>query len=280
MRVIIIGAKGMLGRELMTVCQVRGHEVIGYALPEVDITKIEKIEGIEGCDWVINCAAYTDVDKAEEEPTKAFEVNACGAGRISRICKENKCGILQVSTDYIFDGMWNIPYKENDQANPLNTYGMSKHIGETLSWRENSEVLIIRTQCLFGKYGENFVRFILNQVEAGKKELDIIDDQVMCPTYVGHLAEAMLFLMEKDIKGETVHVSSEGFCSWCEFAKEILKVRGIKDILVKPIKAEDSKSKAIRPRWSVLDKDLYRSLTGKDMPTWQESLREYLRNEV
>jgi dTDP-4-dehydrorhamnose reductase len=268
----------MLGRAVMTACQGHGHEVAGYDLPEIDITKMDGRE-IEECDWIVNCAAYTQVDNAEDEPTKAFEVNACGAGRLARMCNANKWRMLQVSTDYVFDGTMMIPYKEEDQTNPLNNYGMSKFIGETLVWRECPDVLIVRTQSLFGNYGANFVRAILKQVEAGK-ELNVVDDQISCPTYVGHLAEAMVSLIEKDIKGETVHVSSDGFCSWLQFARAILEAKGIKDVLVNPIFTENLKSKALRPKWSVLNKDLYMSLTGKDMPTWQEGLKEYLANMI
>lgn len=278
MKIVIIGWKGMLGRALTGMCQACGHEVAGYDLPELDITKMDGREVEEG-DWIVNCAAYTHVDRAEQEPTKAFEVNACGAGRVARMCAANGWKMLQVSTDYVFDGTLQTAYNEEDQTNPLNSYGMSKFIGESLVWKEHPTALIVRTQSLFGNHGPNFVKSILRQVAEGKTELNVVDDQVSSPTYVGHLATGMLQLMENGATG-TVNVSAEGFCSWWDFAVTILAEKKIENVIVNPTKASYNLGVAERPAWSVLNKDLFRSLTASDMPKWQDGLKEYLAEMV
>lgn len=278
MKIVIIGWRGMLGRALTNACQAKGYQVAGYDLPELDITKMDGREVEEG-DWIVNCAAYTQVDRAEQEPTKAFEVNACGAGRVARMCAANGWKMLQISTDYVFDGTAQTKYTEEDQTNPLNTYGMSKFIGESLVWKEHPTALIVRTQSLFGNHGPNFVKSILRQVAEGKTELNVVDDQVSSPTYVGHLATGLLQLMEKGATG-TVNVSAEGFCSWWDFAVTILAEKKIENVIINPTKASYNFGAAERPAWSVLNKDLFMSLTGSDMPKWQDGLKEYLAEMV
>jgi len=274
MKVVVIGGRGMLGRAVLDACQRDGWEVAGYDLPELDITKMDGRE-VEQADWVVNCAAYTQVDKAETEPTKAFEVNACGAGRVARMCQERGIRHLYVSTDYVFDGEKHEPLDEDDQTGPVNLYGYSKLIGEKLVRLECPDTLIVRTQSLFGKFGVNFVEAILKQVTTGKKELSVVDDQYSCPTYVVHLAKAMVKLMLLG-EGEIVHVSAEGGMSWYEFAKLILKEAG-RDVVVNPLKSFDGRPvKAERPAYSVLSKARYKVITGEGMPTVVEGLREYL----
>jgi dTDP-4-dehydrorhamnose reductase len=156
---------------------------------------------------------------------------------------------------------------------------MSKFTGETLVWKELPTALIVRTQSLFGNHGQNFVKSILRQVAGGKTELNVIDDQVSSPTYVGHLAIGLLQLMEKDATG-TVNVSADGFCSWWNFAVTILEEKKIGNVVVNPIRATYNLGVAERPAWSVLNKDLFRSITGRDIPKWQNGLREYLAEMI
>lgn len=276
MKAVVIGGRGMLGRAVLDAAQAAGWEVAGYDLPELDITKMDGRE-VEETDWVVNCAAYTQVDRAETEPTTAFEVNACGAGRVARMCKQRGWKLLHVSTDYVFDGKKRGEYDEDDPTGPLSAYGASKLLGETLVLEECPEALIVRTQSLFGKFGVNFVEAILKQVEEGKKELKVVEDQVSCPTYVGHLASAMVTLMALDAQG-VVHVSNEGWLSWYSFAKLILDEVGIRDVVVLPVKAEEFAARAERPAWSVLCKAKYITLTGKEMPAVEDGLRAFLSN--
>jgi dTDP-4-dehydrorhamnose reductase len=275
MRVVVIGSKGMLGREVMKVIGDIGYEVIGYDLPELDITRMVGDEIVGGVDWVINCAAYTAVDKAEEEVTKAFEVNAVGAGKVARMCRDRGMKLMHVSTDYVFDGKKGVAYLEEDITNPVNIYGLSKRRGEVLVMREKSDVLIVRTQSLYGAGGWNFVKAILKQVEDGKKELRVVGDQVSCPTNVIHLARVMVEVMVDGRVRGILNISAEGECSWYEFAKAILEERGIVDIEVKEVKTGEFPVKAERPLYSVLSKGYLGSM-GMRMSTWREGLREYL----
>ena len=276
MKVVVLGGSGMLGRAVLAECQAFGWEVAGYDLPFLDITKMDGQE-IEDADWVVNCAAYTQVDMAEEDPTKVFEVNGCGAGRVARMCRARGIKLLHVSTDYVFNG--NIPsgaYDENDSTGPLNVYGQSKLLGELLVGREHPGALIVRTQSLFGDHGANFVKSILHQVESGKKVLKVVNDQVTCPTYVVHLARGMVKLMALDANG-VVHVSSENECSWADFAFHILdETDNLFEIGLEDVKTGEFPVKAVRPKRSVLCKARYTILTDSEMPNWLDGLREYL----
>lgn len=279
MKVVVIGGRGMLGRAVLDTCQAQGWEVAGYDLPEMDITHMDGRE-VEEADWVVNCAAYTKVDQAEVEATKCFEVNACGAGWVARMCRERGMRHLYVSTDYVFDGLKQAgPYDEHDEPHSLNMYGSSKLIGESLVGSECPGTLIVRTQSLFGEFGMNFVKAILKQVEDGKKELKVVEDQISCPTWVVHLARAMVKLMERKVEG-IVHVSAEEACSWYEFAQNVLSLSGKGlGITVTPVKTGEFPVKAERPAWSVLCKARYEIITGEGMPTWKDGLREYLRTQ-
>ena len=281
MKVCVIGAKGMLGRAVMDACQAVGWEVAGYDLPELDITKMDGRE-VEECNWLVNCAAYTNVNEAEVEATKAFEVNAAGAGRLARMCSQQGWRMLQVSTDYVFDGrkgVLSFAYDEDDKTNPVNVYGMSKLMGEYLVQQERPGALIVRTQSLYGEHGVNFVDKILEQVEHGKKELEVVSDQWSCPTYVVHLAKAMVKLMEKNAAG-IVHCSAEGSCSWYRFAKEIVNQTGTSsEVVVQSIRTGHYPIKAERPAVSPLCKARYEILTDDVMPHWKDGLMEYLKNK-
>jgi dTDP-4-dehydrorhamnose reductase len=277
MKIMVLGSKGMLGKALIQACLEYGMRVAGYDLPEVDITKIDKqVKWVdwEDVEWVVNCAAYTAVDKAEEDSVNAFEVNAVGAGKVARVCSYIGVKMLHVSTDYVFDGKKGSAYVESDKTSPVNMYGLSKGMGEVLVSQELSSALIIRTQSLFGD-GHNFVKSILRQIDEGKKELKVVEDQVSCPTYVGHLAKAMVLSMKTGVTG-ILHLSSSDECSWYRLAEAILEEKNIKDVCVKPVLTGEFPVKAIRPPFSVLSNDRFNELTGCEMPTWRVGLKEYL----
>jgi dTDP-4-dehydrorhamnose reductase len=274
MKVVVIGSRGMLGRAVMEACQERNWEVAGYGRPEIDITKMDGNE-IEDGDWIVNCAAYTNVDKAEEDPVQAFSVNSDGVKRIVEMCALRDLKLLQVSTDYVFDGQKGLPYTEDSIPNPINVYGKSKLEGEVWAKTLKKNALIIRTQALFGQYGNSFVKAILDKAKAGERHFRVVCDQFTCPTNVRHLAKAMVCLMVKDISG-IVNVSASGFCSWYEFAKMILDQAGI-DVEVIPVKSADYKTKAVRPKMTILSKRKYLMLTGNELPSFKEGLQEYLK---
>ena len=275
MKIVVIGARGMLGRAVMDACQTVGWEVAGYDLPELDITRMDGRE-VEEADWVVNCAAYTNVNQAEEEASKAFLVNAVGAGNIARMCNLYGWKMLQVSTDYVFDGnrRFGHSYDEDDETNPVNVYGMSKLMGEYLVKKERPGALIVRTQSLFGSHGVNFVDKILDKA-VFESTIPVVEDQISCPTYVVHLAQGMVALMENNVSG-IVNCSSEGSCSWYDFAKEILVQSGIDSVIVESVRTGSYPVKAVRPSISTLCKARYEIFTGDEMPHWKNGLREYL----
>ncbi|MGQ9662556.1 MAG: dTDP-4-dehydrorhamnose reductase [Kiritimatiellia bacterium] len=279
MRIVVLGANGMLGRDLVDACEARGWAVAGFDLPELDIAaERPALERLPHCDWVVNCAAYTDVDGAETNREAAYAVNCIGAGRVARWCAAEKIRLLHISTDYIFDGLSTVPYVESDVPNPLNVYGRSKYEGELVVRSMHEKALIVRTQSLFGIHGRNFVKSILRKSAQGTKKLHVVYDQISCPTYTRHLADAILKLVAGNHSG-TVHVSASGQCSWYEFACAIVEATHA-EVDVEAIPAERYGSPARRPPYSVLSKELYRRWTGHNMPTWKEGLNAYLREEL
>ncbi len=290
----------MLGTDLMA--RLSGaHEVVGLDLPHrlesqragaqfvvpFDLNKIsfracdildeiairELIAELKP-DWVIHCAAYTNVDGCEKEPDKAFRLNADGARNVAKGAWGAKAKMLYVSTDYVYDGKKNSPYVETDLTGPLNVYGQSKLKGEAEVLSVLPRALIVRTSWLFGKNGPNFVEAILAQV--GKKdELSVVSDQVGSPTYTVDLADALMRLVDADASG-IFHAANEGYCSWFQYAREILRLSGSDGINVKPITTEELGRPALRPAYSVLSKEKYKRTTGHRMRVWEEALNDYL----
>jgi len=276
MKIVVLGAKGMLGSDVMDACRFAGIEAVGYDLPESDITGVNGgLERAGRCDWVINCAAYTDVDGAETEREKAFAINSDGAGRVAGWCRNAGVPMVHISTDYVFDGKAVKPYREDAPVNPLNIYGMSKLAGEKEVISSGAKCLIVRTQSLFGRNGRNFVQAIMSRLEKGDGPLKVVNDQSSSPTYTVHLAGAILRLLKTQKQG-IVHVSAFGECTWYEFACAIAAiVRPGAEIL--PVTSGEYIRPARRPGYAVLDKALYRSWTGNEMPSWKEGLAEYLK---
>jgi dTDP-4-dehydrorhamnose reductase len=275
MRLIILGARGMLGHDLVAAAAARGVEAFGYDLPELDITKDAPAFGsLPTADWVVNCAAFTDVDGAESAKERAFAVNSGGAGRVARWCAGRGIPLLHISTDYVFDGRNSQPYRESDTPRPINAYGASKLDGERAVQSACPNALIVRTQSLFGRHGRNFVQAILSRLESGSQPLRVVNDQTSCPTYTVHLADALLRLLAADRRG-TVHVSASGACTWYEFAVAIVN-RLAPGREVQPVTSREYARPARRPAYSVLDKDRYATWTGHTMPSWSQGLDEYL----
>ena len=301
MKIAVTGAAGMLGTDLMA--RLSGaHEVVGLDLPQrleshvgaqfiapvdsnkisfracdiLDEVAIRELTAELKPDWVIHCAAYTNADGCEKEPDKAFRLNADGARNVAKGAWGAMAKMLCVSTDYVYDGEKTEPYVETDVTGPLNVYGKSKLKGEVEVLNVLPGALIVRTSWLFGKNGPNFVEAILAQV--GKKdELSVVSDQVGSPTYTVDLADALARLVEADASG-TFHAANEGYCSWFDYAREILRLSGAAGINVKPITTEELGRPALRPAYSVLSKGKYGSTTGHRMRGWEESLRDYLNH--
>lgn len=245
---------------------------------KLDITKREEINVFfseNKIDYCINCAAYTAVDKAESEKHIAKSVNKLGAKYIAKACKENEVVLIQISTDFVFDGEKNTPYIENDVTKPINFYGLTKLEGELAVTSILDNFFLIRTSWLYSEYGNNFMKTIL-KLGKEKEELNIIYDQVGTPTYAGDLAGFILKLItEKSNLYGIYHYSNEGLTSWYDFTKAIFNLRNL-SIKVNPIKTEEYKQEAKRPMFSVLDKSKTKKTFNIEIPYWRDSLRKIL----
>jgi len=276
----VVGAKGMLGRDLMEILRssVLGDEVIGWDIEEIDIQKgdetVTKIEKLRP-DIVVHIAAYTDVDGCESNQEKAFGVNAEGTKSVAIAASRCHAKIVYLSTDYVFDGSKREPYLENDAPRPLNVYGQSKFMGEQYVQTLVEDFLIVRTQWLYGPFGKNFVSSIL-RLAREKSELSIVDDQTGSPTYTADLARAISVLIQFGARG-VFHVANSGLCTWYTFGQTILKLSGVNRVKVIPISSRELGRPATRPSYSVLGCQKLKEKTGLTMRPWSEALKDYLK---
>lgn len=275
MRLLVTGARGQLGRALAALGRDRQLEMMGVDLPECDITDAKQVQRLVkeyGPDVIINCAAFTAVDAAEEREAEAREVNAVAVEHLARAA--NACGaqLIQVSTDYVFDGTAARPYREEDPCRPLSAYGRTKLEGEVAA-RTAARHLIVRTAWLYGE-GQNFVGAIRRQLEAGATTLRVVDDQYGCPTAAADLAVALLGLARLSAQG-IVHAVNDGITTWYGFACEIVRLLGHNATVV-PVRTVDVPRPARRPPWSVLDTTRLCTLFGAPMPPWQDALARFL----
>ena len=279
---LVIGAKGMLGRDLMTVLRadLPQDEVVGWDIEEIDIQKEEEtfteIEKLRP-DIVIHLAAYTDVDGCELNEGRAFTVNAEGTEHVALAVSRCRAKMVYLSTDYVFDGNKREPYLESDSPHPLNVYGRSKLQGEQYVQARAKEALIIRTQWLYGRYGKNFVTSILRQARE-KKVLSIVNDQIGSPTYTADLSKAISVLIQFDARG-IFHVANSDLCTWYTFGQTILKLSGMEKVKVIPISSKELGRPAVRPSYSVFNCQKLKRETGLALRPWPEALRDYLNTQ-
>lgn len=288
MKIVVTGNRGMLGQDLQPRLERAGYHVQGFDLPELDITKSKKVLTCLNTtkpDVVINCAAYTAVDKAESEPDFALAVNRDGSANLAETCRRLDIPLLHLSTDYVFDGRAQRPYREDHPANPLSVYGISKWEGEEAIRARLAKYIIVRTSWLYGIHGKNFVKTIL-RVAKEQKELRVVADQHGCPTWTGDLAKALVAIVwqipagSSGIQWGTYHFCGSGFTTWYDFAKAILKharsFENCRDITVVPITTADYPTPAQRPKWSVLDcSKISRTFNIQTVP-WGQSLKAML----
>ena len=266
----------MLGTELVRLFQ-REFDVTPADLAEFDIRDHVATDAVVAGvtpDVVINCAAYTDVDGAESNREAAFDVNAMGAGNIAAAAERVGARVVHVSTDYVFDGTSDRPYRETDEPGPICVYGRSKLAGERAVLEASRDALIVRTAWLYGHAGPNFIEKMLALASSGR-HLKVVEDQVGAPTNVRDLARAILELIAVRATG-VVNATNRGWCTWFEFAREILNRAGYRDIPVEPVTSEEFVRPAPRPGYSVLSLARLVSLTGKEPRSWQDALAEYL----
>ncbi|TGU71091.1 dTDP-4-dehydrorhamnose reductase [Geomonas terrae] len=270
--ILVVGSKGMLGQELMA---LYGDRARGVDIDEIDITDLTSVQRVLTTikpSVVINAAAYTDVDGCQDNAELALQVNGEGVAHLAMISKEIGAKLVQVSTDYIFDGKKGTPYLEDDLASPLSVYGESKLAGEMNAWF-NPNHLIVRTQWLYGHGGKNFVETML-RLAKDKKEISVVDDQIGSPTWTGDLALAIKALLDKGCEG-VYHAANAGFVSWNGFAKEIFRLADL-DVTVLAMTTEELGRPAPRPLYSTLDCGKLSRDTGFTPQPWQEALRRYL----
>ena len=276
MTVLVTGAKGQLGYDLMAQLKQRGHEAIGVDIQEMDITNQESVEQVMRQvkpDAVIHCAAYTAVDKAEDDVSLCTKINVDGTGYIAKMCQELDCKLLYLSTDYVFPGDGENFWEPDDAREPLNVYGKTKCEGELLVEEYVQKYFIVRISWVFGINGKNFVRTMLNLAQ-NHSELTVVNDQIGSPTYTYDLSRLLIDRIETDKYGR-YHASNEGICSWYDFACEIFKQAKL-DVRVLPVSSEEYPSKAKRPLNSRLSKEKLTVNGFKKLPTWQDALSRYL----
>ncbi len=283
MKVLVTGGDGQLGTELCLRLAAAGHEPLAFTQKDADFTQPDKLRtAIAGAraDWVINCAAHTQVDKAESESDLAFAINRDGARAVAEAVAGYGGRLIHISTDFIFDGSQSHPYGEDDVPNPLGVYGRSKWEGEQAVRAVSPDAVILRTAWVYGVHGHNFVKTML-RLAAERDELTVVDDQIGTPSWTGDIADALITLLEQDAKG-CYHFTNEGVASWYDFAVAILdeaRTLGfpVKAQRVRPIPSSAYPAPARRPAYSVLDKNKIRAALARSIPHWRESLKTMLR---
>ncbi|HBX52068.1 MAG: dTDP-4-dehydrorhamnose reductase [Bacteroidetes bacterium RIFOXYA12_FULL_35_11] len=295
--ILITGSEGQLGKEIQKISEQNPFSAYNFIFTDIissgtnnkilDITDqnaVNKLFASEKIDYVINCAAYTAVDKAEEEKEKAFLINATAPAILAECSSIYNAKIIHFSTDYVYDGTNSIPYKETDSVNPQSAYGKTKLSGEKAVIQVCSDSIIIRTSWLYSAFGNNFIKTILKY---GKERgaLNVVFDQIGTPTYAKDLAVAVLKIIDetendnnKFIPG-IYHFSNEGVCSWYDFAQTIIKLSGISCNII-PVETKDYPLPAKRPAYSVLNKEKIKKTFNIEIPYWQDGVEDCLKNII
>ena len=287
-KVLVTGANGQLGSEISKITgQFPEMEFSFTDVAELDITDSEKVAEFLNAfkpEYLVNCAAYTNVDKAETDVALATLLNATAVGILAEQTAKTGCRIIHISTDYVFNGQGPRPYKEDDQVDPQSAYGVTKLEGEVLCRKFNPENLIIRTSWLYSAFGNNFVKTMV-RLGNEKPEIGVIADQIGTPTNAADLALAILTIISSVKSGNkpfvsgTYHYSNEGVASWYDFTKAIFEIAGI-NCLVKPIASEDYPSPVQRPPYSIMNKSKIKLIFGLQIPHWRDSLNEYFKHKI
>jgi len=280
--ILVTGSNGQLGSEIKKIShKFNEFNFIFTDVNELDITDLNAIEKLfeqNKIDFIINCAAYTNVDKAETDYKNAELINVYAVKNLSIISKKHKSPLIHISTDYVFDGNSKIPYKESNKTNPQSAYGKSKLLGEEEA-KNAFKYIIIRTAWLYSSFGNNFVKTML-RLGKEKNEINVVSDQIGSPTYAADLAFVILSILKhtnnKDNFIEGIyHFSNSGTCSWYEFAKEIMKQKKL-NCIVKPVNSSDYPTPTKRPSYSLLDKTKIKNTFNIDVRNWKDALSECL----
>ena len=276
-RILVTGANGQLGSEMRKLGSVSPNEYIFTDVQELDITNKEAVMSFveqNGVNIIVNCAAYTNVDRAEDDEATAELINATAVGNLAEAAKAVDGTLFHVSTDYVFGADGNTPRSEDMPTNPLGVYGRTKLRGEQAIAEVDAKAIIIRTAWLYSEFGNNFLKTML-RLTAEKESLNVVFDQVGTPTYAGDLALVIFSIIEGNLYAGNegvYHFSNEGVCSWYDFATEIAIAAGNLECNIQPCHSSEFPSKVTRPPYSVLDKTKIKQTFGVDLPHWRDSM--------
>ena len=284
MKILVTGSNGQLGRSIKDRIHLYpDFQFIFTDIDELDITNFESINQFvaeHNPNIIINCAAYNNVDKAEEEKDKAFILNSEAVSYLAEISKENGIFLIHLSTDFIFDSNNKIALTETDIPNPQSVYAKSKLEGELQVQKFGKDAMIIRTSWLYSEYGHNFVKTILRLAKE-RREINVVNDQIGTPTYAGDLAVVILKILaqHKSINGvQILHFSNAGIASWYDFAKKIVEIKNL-NCIVNPIPTSKFPTAAKRPGYSAMSKEKIKEVFDLEIPKWEDSLRKCLANQ-
>ena len=277
MKILITGANGQLGNEMRVLSQKNPQHTCFFTdVQELDISDKEAVKSFvaqNGIDVIVNCAAYTAVDKAEDNEALCDRLNHLAPGYLAEAAEACGASLIQISTDYVFDGTAHIPYAEDTPPCPNSVYGRTKLAGEQAAAEKCARTVIIRTAWLYSTFGNNFVKTML-RLGRERDNLGVVFDQIGTPTYARDLAAAIYHIIDHGIVPGTYHFSNEGVCSWYDFTVAIHRLAGITTCKVSPLHTDEYPAKAPRPHYSVLDKTKIKRTYGMDIPHWEESLSE------
>ncbi len=279
MKVLVTGAKGQLGYDVVNELKKRNHEAIGVGSDKMDITdgaSVEKIFKETKVDAVVHCAAYTSVDAAEDNKGLCMKVNVEGTKNIAKACKKIDAKMIYISTDYVFNGEGEKPWEPEDECAPLNVYGRSKYEGELAVEKYLDKYFIVRIAWVFGINGKNFVKTMLNLGET-KDEINVVNDQFGSPTYTYDLSRLLVDMLETEKYGK-YHATNEGVCTWYEFAKEIFRQADMR-VNVNPVTSDMFCARAKRPHNSKMAKEKLDEQGFIRLPDWRDALTRYLKNQ-
>ena len=277
MKILVTGGSGQLGSALRLAAAESNHHFVFTDVEELDITSADALDAFFECervDVVVNCAAYTAVEKAEENEAQADLINHKAVALLAEKCRANSATLIHISTDYIFSGEADAPYTEECAPAPINAYGRTKLAGERVVVESGCRYLILRTSWLYSEFGNNFFK-TMQSLTATRPEVKVVADQMGTPTYAGDLAVAITYIINSGQldKCGIYHYSNEGVCSWYDFACEIARLCGHTDCKVTPCTTEEFPTKARRPRYSVLDKSKFIAAFGIAISEWHDSLK-------
>lgn len=277
MNILVTGCNGQLGNEIQLLeREYPQHQWYNTDVQELDITDVNTIRQFvleHQIDGIINCAAYTAVDKAEEQEKLCTKLNAEAPAYLASAVGSRGGWMIQISTDYVFDGTSHVPYVEDDDTCPNSVYGRTKLVGELNVQKLCEKSMIIRTAWLYSTFGNNFVKTMI-RLGKERSELGVIFDQIGTPTYAHDLAHVIMTVVRKGIVPGVYHFTNEGVISWYDFAKAIHRIAGIKTCHVRPLHTAEYPTPARRPHYSVLDKTKIKKVYGIEIPYWEESLRD------